>query len=75
MAVGYELWIALFLLDEYSFELPHYIGGIFLLVVGLIIIQVACQIWVTGTERFAVRMDYVEGTASEVLSTCLNVWL
>jgi hypothetical protein len=74
MAVGYGLWIALFLLDEYSFELPHYIKGIFLLVVGLII-QVVCQIWVTGTERFAGRMDYVEGTASEVLSTCLNVWL
>jgi Ca2+/Na+ antiporter len=41
-------------------------------VVGLLIIQVACQILVTATERFAARMEwthYVAGTASEILST------
>ena len=72
MAVGYLLWIALFLLDVFSIELPHYLEAIFSLVVGLIIIQVACQILVTATERFAARMGwthYVAGTASEILST------
>ena len=72
MAVGYLLWIALFLLEVFSIELPHYLEAIFSLVVGLIIIQVACQILVTATERFAARMGwthYVAGTASEILST------
>jgi Ca2+/Na+ antiporter len=72
MAVGYLLWIALFLVDVYSIALPHYLEAIFSLVVGLIIIQVACQVLVTATERFAARMGwthYVAGTASEILST------
>jgi Ca2+/Na+ antiporter len=72
MALGYMLWIALFLLDLSSIELPHSLDAIFSLVVGLLIIQVACQILVTATERFAARMGwthYVAGTASEILST------
>jgi hypothetical protein len=72
MAVGYMLWFALFVLDLYSIELPHYLEAIFSLVVGLLIIQVACQVLVTATERFAARMGwthYVAGTASEILST------
>jgi Ca2+/Na+ antiporter len=72
MALGYMLWIALFLLDLSSIELPHSLDAIFSLVVGLLIIQVACQILVTATERFAARMEwthYVAGTASEILST------
>jgi Co/Zn/Cd efflux system component len=72
MAVGYVLWIALFLLDLSSIELPHSLDAIFSLVVGLLIIQVACQVLVTATERFAARMGwthYVAGTASEILST------
>ena len=72
MAVGYVLWIALFLIDLSSIELPHYLEAIFSLAVGLLIIQVACQVLVTATERFAARMGwthYVAGTASEILST------
>lgn len=72
MVIGYVLWIALFLIDLYAIALPHYIEAIFSLVVGLIIIQVACQILVTATERFAARMKwthYVAGTTSEILST------
>lgn len=72
MAVGYLLWIALFLLDVYPIGLPHYLEAIFSLVTGLIIIQVACQVLVTATERFAARMGwthYVAGTVSEILST------
>ena len=72
MAVGYVLWIVLFLLDVYSIDLPHYLEAVFSLVVGLVIIQVACQVLVNATERFAARMGwthYVAGTASEILST------
>ncbi|MGK0373194.1 MAG: Ca2+/Na+ antiporter [Glaciecola sp.] len=72
MAIGYLLWAVLFLLDVYSVELPHYLEATFSLVVGLIIIQVACQVLVTATERFAARMGwthYVAGTCAEILST------
>jgi len=72
MAVGYLLWIGLFLVDFFSIALPHYLEAVFSLLVGLLIIQVACQVLVTVTERFAVRMgwtSYVAGTASEILST------
>jgi hypothetical protein len=72
MALGYVLWFALLLLDLYSIALPHYLEAISSLVVGLLIIQVACQVLVIATERFAARMGwthYVAGTASEILST------
>jgi Ca2+/Na+ antiporter len=72
MAVGYVLWIVLFLFGRYAIELPLYLEAIFSLVVGLLIIQVACQVLVTATERFAARMGwthYVAGTTSEILST------
>lgn len=72
LSIGYVLWIALFLLEFYSIELPHYLEAVSSLVVGLLIIQVACQLLVSATERFAARMKwthYVAGTASEILST------
>ena len=72
MVVGYLLWFALFLLDIFGVELPIYLDAAFSLVVGLIIIQVACQVLVTATERFAARMrwtHYVAGTVAEILST------
>jgi len=72
MVFGYVLWVVLFMLDFHAVELPPYLNAIFSLVVGLIIIQVACQVLVTATERFAERMKwthYVAGTVSEILST------
>lgn len=72
MVFGYVLWGVLFLLEQYAVELPHYLEAIFSLVVGLIIIQVACQVLVVATERFAARMrwtHYVAGTVAEILST------
>lgn len=72
MVFGYVLWGVLFLLDLYQVELPPYIKAVFSLAVGLIIIQVACQVLVIATERFAARMKwthYVAGTVSEILST------
>jgi hypothetical protein len=72
MVFGYVLWGLIFLLDLYAVELPLYLEALFSLVVGLIIIQVACQVLVVATERFAARMrwtHYVAGTVSEILST------
>jgi hypothetical protein len=56
MAVGYFLWAVLFLLENLGIQLPLYLNAIFSLVVGLMIIQIACQTLVTMTERFAARM-------------------
>ena len=67
VAAGYLLWIGLFLLDYFSITLPQYLEAIFLLLVGLLIIQLACQVLVTTKERFVVRKGwthYVAGTAS-----------
>jgi len=72
MILGYALWLALFVLDLYQIELPAYLDAAFSLATGLIIIQVACQVLVVATERFAARMKwthYVAGTVSEILST------
>jgi Ca2+/Na+ antiporter len=72
MAVGYLLWLLLFLLDHLGVVLPVYLDALFSLLVGLILIQVACQVLVSATERFAARMrwtHYVAGTVAEILST------
>ena len=72
MVVGYFLWLVLFLLEHFGVELPIYLNAAFSLVVGLIIIQVACQVLVSTTERFAARMrwtHYMAGTVAEILST------
>ena len=72
MAVGYFLWLVMYLLEYFGVELPIYINALFSLFVGLMIIQVACQVLVTTTERFAARMrwtHYVAGTVAEILST------
>jgi hypothetical protein len=72
MAVGYFLWLLLFLLEHFGVVLPIYLNALFSLFVGLMIIQVACQLLVTTTERFAARMrwtHYVAGAVAEILST------
>ena len=72
MAVGYLLWVLLYLLDRFGIALPVYVDALFSLVVGLVIIQASCQVLVSTTERFAARMrwtHYVAGTVAEILST------
>jgi Ca2+/Na+ antiporter len=72
MSIGYFLWLVLFLLDYFSVPLPIYIDALLSLVVGLLIVQVACQVLVKATEQFAARMrwtHYIAGTAAEILST------
>jgi Ca2+/Na+ antiporter len=72
MSVGYFLWLVMFLLEHFGVVLPIYLNALFSLIVGLMIIQVACQVLVTATERFAAKMrwtHYVAGTVAEILST------
>jgi hypothetical protein len=72
MVIGYLLWLVLFLIDYFGVEMPIYLNALLSLVVGLIVIQVACQVLVTTTERFAARMrwtHYLAGTVAEILST------
>lgn len=72
MVIGYLLWLALFFLELTGIPLPLYLEALLSLTVGLILIQVACQVLVTATERFAAKMrwtHYVAGTVAEILST------
>ena len=50
MVVAYLLWFVLFLLEHNGVELPIYVDAILSLVVGLMIIQVACQVLVSTTD-------------------------
>lgn len=72
MMIGYAMWLILVLLEVFHIALPMLLDATLSLLVGLIILQVACQVLVTATERFAARMHwshYVAGTVAEMLST------
>jgi hypothetical protein len=72
MSIGYFLWLLLFILNSLGVALPVYLEAFVSLVVGLLIVQVACQVLVKATEQFAARMrwtHYIAGTAAEILST------
>ena len=52
--------------------MPHYLGAFMALAVGLLILQAACEVLVTATERLAARFKwdhYIAGTVAEILST------
>jgi hypothetical protein len=72
MAIAYSLWLLFYLLEYIGIVFPPFLTAVFSLVVGLVILQVACQVLVSATERFAARMGwshYVAGTVAEILST------
>ncbi len=72
MTIAYFLWLLLYLLEYLGVVLPVFLAAGFSLIVGLVILQVACQVLVSATERFAARMGwshYVAGTFAEILST------
>jgi hypothetical protein len=71
-AIGSALWLILYLLEVREVELPDVAVAISSLIVGLVILQAACQALVTATESFAARMEwthYVSGTVAEILAT------
>jgi len=72
MAIAYSLWLLFYLLEYIGIAFPPFLTAVFSLIVGLVILQVACQVLVSATERFAARMGwshYVAGTVAEILST------
>jgi hypothetical protein len=56
MAVGYLLWLLLFLFERFGVAMSVLVTAVLSLFVGLVILQVACQVLVTAAERFAARM-------------------
>lgn len=72
MAIGLVLWAVLFPLELAGIHLPGWGIAASSLVIGLVILQAACDALVTGTERLAARLQwdhYVAGTVAEILST------
>ncbi len=72
LTIGATLWSTLYLFSTLQIELPSWVYAPSALIVGLLIIQAACDALVTASERLAARMEwdhYVAGTAAEILST------
>lgn len=71
MLGGYLLWAVLLLLRD-LIELPEVLIAIASLCIGLLILQSACEVLITATERLAARLSwshYSAGTVAEILST------
>ena len=72
LAIGFAVWAMLYLLNLNDVQVPIWAHAPVALIVGLLILQVACDALVTASERLAARLDwdhYVAGTAAEILST------
>jgi len=72
LAIGFALWATLYLLNLNEVQVPIWAHAPVALIVGLLILQVACDALVTASERLAARLDwdhYLAGTAAEILST------
>jgi len=72
MGLGFALWLMLYGLQIAGFVLADWLAAGLSLLVGLIILQGACEALVTASERLAVRLQwdhYVAGTVAEILST------
>jgi hypothetical protein len=72
LAVGGLLWIAVAIAERAAVETPLVIDLWGSLLIGLIILQAACDALITATERLAARNHwdhYVAGTLAEIFST------
>ncbi|HKJ71901.1 MAG TPA: sodium/calcium exchanger protein [Gammaproteobacteria bacterium] len=72
MAAGLALWLVLFGLERGGLVLPGWLAAAAALVTGLLLLQGACQAFVSGSGRLAARLrwdHYVAGTAAEILAT------
>jgi hypothetical protein len=76
MSIGAFLWAASYLYARFGWDLPTWLHLAVTLTTGLIILQAACEVLVTATERLAARMrwdHYVAGTLAEIVSTTPEV--
>lgn len=72
MLLGVTLWIIGLVAPEVGYKLPEALAAPLSLLIGLLILQAACQVLVTATERLAARFrwnHYVAGTLAEIVST------
>jgi len=72
MAAGLLLWLALFGLERAGLALPGWAAAVAALATGVLLLQGACQAFVSGSGRLAARLrwdHYVAGTAAEILAT------
>jgi Ca2+/Na+ antiporter len=72
MAAGLVLWLAFGGLARWQVALPGWLGAAAALVIGVLLLQGACEAFVSGSQRLAARLrwdHYVAGTTAEILST------
>lgn len=72
IALGFALWLVFFALELAGLSLPSWMVAGTSLLIGLIILQAACDALITASERLAARKHwdhYVAGTVAEILST------
>lgn len=72
LALSLLLWLGLLALPRLGVELPHWLDALASLLVGLLVLQAACEALVTSSEQLAARLGwnhYVAGTLAEILST------
>jgi hypothetical protein len=72
MIAGVVLWASIAAMALYGLSLPPVLASVADLMVGLLVLESACEALVTATERFAARQSwdhYVAGTLSEIFAT------
>ena len=72
MAIGAGLWLLTILSYRLGLELTGAVAALSSLLIGLIILQAACEALVSATERLAAQFrwnHYVAGTLAEIFST------
>jgi hypothetical protein len=72
MLLGLALWLLGLMLRREGYEVANALSASVTLVIGLLILQAACEALVSATERLAARFrwdHYVAGTLAEIIST------
>lgn len=72
LGIGFSLWLAMGLLERLGAPLPTLLDALLALVIGILIIQVACDALIVASERLAARLrwdHYVAGSLAEILAT------
>ncbi|NQV69114.1 MAG: hypothetical protein HQ498_03710 [Pseudohongiella sp.] len=72
MFIGLGLWLLVVVIEFSGFHFAEFLQAAFALIIGLIILQAACEALITATERLAARLHwnhYAAGTVAEILST------
>ena len=72
MVLGLGLWLLLFGLERWGPPLPGWLAASAALITGVLLLQGACEAFVSGSGRLAARLrwdHYVAGTTAEILAT------